>query len=96
MIVRTESVVVISRVSVIRVRAYVTTLLAWLALLGAWNLAARVDDSIIVIATDTQETPLASILRDSSKPQEIDYEAMHECDGCDCKPRVVGQRVHNR
>jgi hypothetical protein len=78
-----------------RVGSFVTSLLAWLALIGAWDLASRMDENFQT-ATDTHIVGLASILRGSSNPREIDYEAMHEGGHCRRERCVVGQRVLDR
>ncbi len=75
-----------------RVKSTVTSLLAWLVVLGAWDLTARIDNAI----ADTHEPRDASILRELSNPQEIDYEAMHEHGGGRREPCLVSQRVLDR
>jgi len=79
-----------------RRRATVTALLAWAALLGAWDAASRADEAAISAAADTHEARVASILRRSSNPREIGYEAMHEGGGGRNGRCVLGQRMLDR
>jgi hypothetical protein len=78
-----------------RFRPFVMSVLAWIALICAWDLAARMDDKIESAAA-TQPMQVASILGRLSNPWEIDYEAMHESGGCRRERCIVGERVLDR
>ncbi len=75
-----------------QIRGRVIAVLAWLIVICAWDLASRVEES----AADTQPARLASILRPSSNPREIEYEAMHESGSCCRQCCAVGQRMLDR